>query len=211
MNYLIKITTLMLVCMLGAQAHAEKPPVHEQDPKVVLEKIHDDVVKVLERDKERLAKDNAYMESMLDQLVSPYVDYKAMGALMLGKKHWKGASKEQRASFVKEFRAMLIRIYGKSVSLYDGQKLSFDEFEASKKSKKRGRVHAEVAGLDNKADIDFFVRYRNSDGWKVYDISVQGISMIKNYRSSFKRDLETIGIDGLIKKLAARGNTDKAK
>lgn len=215
MTHFMKIGTwfLLLIFMLTAEANnkaATATSQHQDDPKAILIAVHDKVIAVLERDKEHLAKDPAYMEAMLDQLVSPHIDYKAMGALMLGAKHWKSASKEQQQSFVREFRAMLIRIYGTSVALYDGQKLEFADFVAAKNSNRRGHVSATVAGLSANSKIDFFLRHKKSDGWKIYDISVQGISMVKNYRSTFQRDLESMSIKQLIEKMAQRGTQSTA-
>ena len=182
----------------------------QQGPRELLVEIHDQVITILERDKERLSKDPRYLETQLKTLVDPHVDFKAMGRLMLGK-HWKTASAEQRERFTFEFRSMLARIYGKSIALYDGQNLTFLPFKPGKKANL-----AKVQSKVNKADgtglpIDFRLRFKASDGWKIFDISVDGISLIKNYKSSFQREISQYGLDGLLDNIAKRGNKKKAE
>jgi phospholipid transport system substrate-binding protein len=182
----------------------------QQGPRELLVEIHDQVIVILERDKERLSKEPEYLESQLKNLVDPHVDFKAMGRLMLGK-HWKSASAEQRERFTAEFRSMLARIYGKSIALYDGQELEFLPFKAGKKASL-----AKVQSKVNKADgtglpIDFRLRFKKSDGWKIFDIMVDGISLIKNYKSSFQREIAQVGLEGLLENITKRGKKKKAQ
>lgn len=182
----------------------------QQGPRELLVDIHDQVIEILERDKQRLSEEPEYLESQLKTLVDPHVDFKAMGRLMLGA-HWKSASDEQRDRFTAEFRSMLARIYGKSIALYDGQKLEFLPFEPGRKANL-----AKVESKVNKADgtglpIDFRLRFKDSDGWKIFDITVDGISLIKNYKSSFQREIAQVGLDGLLENIAKRGNKKKAE
>ncbi len=182
----------------------------QQGPRELLVEIHDQVITILERDKDRLSKDPEYLETQLKTLVDPHVDFKAMGRLMLGK-HWKTASAEQRERFTLEFRSMLARIYGKSIALYDGQNLTFLPFKPGKKANL-----AKVKSKVNKADgtglpIDFRLRFKESDGWKIFDITVDGISLIKNYKSSFQREISQVGLEGLLDNIAKRGKKKKAE
>lgn len=199
------LLSLCLFLGLSAFAHAV-----ETDPRAVLVKIHDELITVLERDKARLAAEPEYLENQLKALVDPYVDFKAMGRLMLGK-HWKTATPEQRERFTAEFRSMLARIYGKSIALYDGQKLEFEPYKPSKKKNLatvRSRVESEGGeGMP----IDFRLRFKEADGWKIFDISVDGISLIKNYKSSFQREIAQVGLDGLLENIAARGQKKVAQ
>lgn len=176
----------------------------EKDPSKLLIEIHDRVIEVLDNEKERLAAEPEYLEAKLQDLVDPYVDFKAMGRLMLGE-YWKTASDDQRTRFTTEFRSMLARIYGKSIALYDGQKLEFEAYKPGKRenlAKVRSRVQKkDGSGLP----IDFRLRFKESDGWKIFDISVDGISLIKNYKSSFRREIQEVGLDGLLKNIAERG------
>ncbi len=198
-----KLLFVLLACLsFGAAAN-------ETDPHKLLVDIHDQVIVVLERDKARLSEEPEYLEEQLKTLIDPYVDFKAMGRLMLGK-HWKSASDEQRRRFTAEFRSMLARIYGKSIALYDGQKLEFLPYVPGKK-----RNLAKVESRVQKADgtglpIDFRLRHKKSDGWKIFDISVDGISLIKNYKSSFQREIAQVGLDGLLENIAKRGEKKTA-
>ena len=155
------LALIMLVLGLNANAYAEEQKTRE--PRALLIEAHDKVIEKLENEEEKakLASDPEYLEKTLDNLLSPYVDYVGMGRLMLGKQ-WKAASKEQQNRFVKEFRGMLARVYGKSIAFYDGQKLVFQEFQKDKKLPKRlGAIRATL-GNDGGLPIDFFMRLRKA-------------------------------------------------
>lgn len=199
------LLSLWLVLSFSATATAV-----ENDPRDVLIKIHDEVITVLERDKERLSAEPEYLENQLKTLVDPYVDFKAMGRLMLGK-HWKAATPEQRQRFTGEFRSMLARIYGKSIALYDGQRLKFDPYTPGKK-KNLATIRSHVDSKDGDGmPIDFRLRFKKADGWKIFDISVDGISLIKNYKSSFQREIAQVGLEGLLENISARGKKKVAQ
>lgn len=196
----MKKVLFALFCAFGAMASATAA----ESPQTLLVEIHDKVVEILETEKQRLANEPEFLEKRLQELVDPHVDYVAMGRLMLGG-HWKEASEQQRGRFVTEFRSMLARIYGKSIALYDGQKLEFLPFEPGKKAN-LAVVKSRLKKSDGQdLPIDFRLRHKDSDGWKIYDISVDNVSLVKNYKSSFQREIAQVGIDGLLKNIASRG------
>ena len=192
--------TVFVGCLLSFNA---AQAASEQGPRELLVAVHDQIVEVLEKDKERLAQEPQYLESKLREFVDPHVDFVAMGRLMLGG-YWKEASEEQRASFIQEFRSMLARIYGKSIALYDGQALVFEPYTPGKR-KNLAVIRSRVEGSEDGVPIDFRLRHKDSDGWKIYDISVDNISLVKNYKSSFRRDIQELGMDGLLQKMASMG------
>ncbi|MGM0563837.1 MAG: MlaC/ttg2D family ABC transporter substrate-binding protein [Pseudomonadota bacterium] len=200
------LMTLLVGFLIGSQALASAA---DQGPRELLVKVHDQIVEVLDNEKERLAEDPKYLEQKLRELVDPHVDFTAMSRLMLGG-HWKKASEEQQASFIQEFRAMLARIYGKSISLYDGQALAFEPYEPGER-KNLAVIRARVDSDEESVPIDFRLRHKDSDGWKIYDISVDSVSLVKNYKSSFRQDIQEAGMDGLLAKMAATGTGDNGE
>jgi phospholipid transport system substrate-binding protein len=202
MRSVLNVLLLSLAILMPLAGHAEEAS--HKAPKVLMEEAHDKVIAVLEKEKDKLAADPEYLETTLDGLIGPYIDYVGMGRLMLGKQ-WKGATSEQRDRFVKEFRGMLARVYGKSIALYDGQKMIFQEFKPNKKNPtKLGAIRATV-GNANGLPVDFYLRFKPSDGWKVFDVAVEGIRLTTNYKSSFKREIARVGLDGLLDNLSKRG------
>ena len=123
-----------------------------------------------------------------------------MSMLALGR-NWKSANEQQQDKFVDAFRDMLVRTYSKSLTAYTGQKIEFLPYEPPAPGK-RTVVVKTIVKLDDGAPvpIDYKLRIKD-DIWKVYDISIDGISLVTNYRNSFASDIRKVGMDGLIEKI----------
>jgi phospholipid transport system substrate-binding protein len=137
------------------------------------------------------------------------MDFEAMAKLVLGK-HWRTATSEQRSRFVGEFKALLIRTYRTSLAEYSDEKVSFLPFREGEQPEKLATVRSEIIrGNGPSIPINYSLRYKKDDGWKVYDIGIEGVSLVTNYRSSFAREINQNGMDYLIESLHRR-NAGKA-
>jgi phospholipid transport system substrate-binding protein len=140
------------------------------------------------------------------ELILPHLDFVAMSKLVLAK-HWRQASTEQRARFVEEFRDLLVRTYETSLMKYRNEKVKFLPFNESEQTKQKAVVRSEVVRSNGPSiPINYSMRFKPEDGWKVYDIGIEGISLVTNYRSSFSREISQHGIDHLIKSLQERNS-----
>lgn len=180
----------------------------ERTPEQIVEQTSTEVLKVVNEEAERIKTEPAYVNQLIDELILPIVDLQAMGKLILGK-HWKTASEEQRAQFIEEFKAMLIRTYAKSIADYGHAKISV----LAPKAKEQGKYHTVNTELDTGSGVPLQVAYvfrRNSEVWKVFDLSVDGLSLIKNFRTSFSQEISETSLDALIERLA-NTNAEKAE
>jgi len=134
--------------------------------------------------------------------VLPYFDFAAMADLALGR-YRERVSAEQRSAIVTEFRLLLVRTYSSALVEYTDQEpiyLPMDGTEAE------GMVTVRTS-YDQLGEFPIPVDYSlrlGDDGWKVFDVSVDEVSLVMNYRSSFARTIKRDGVDGLIKILQAR-------
>ena len=153
----------------------------------------------LKENRDKVANDPGYIRELIEKRIVPHLDFGIMTALALGRKHWKAASGDQRKALVTQFRHLLLNTYSKSLAEYRDQRIEFLPFEASSK-KGRAVVRSRFYPSGGQAvGVDYSLRDKN--GWKIYDITIDGISLVKNFRSSFDGEIQQHGIDGLIKSL----------
>jgi len=142
------------------------------------------------------------VNQLVNEIVAPHVDFEAMTKLALGR-NYKNADDGQRAAIVKEFRVLLIRTYGSALTEYSDEEIIYLPFVPGEKEKLAVvKTEIEQAG-GFPIPINYKLRLKD-DGWKVYDISVDEVSLVTNYRGSFNRAIKKHGIDKLIETLQKR-------
>ena len=188
-----------LICVFWAwisPAYAAPP-----GPDELIQQTSDQVLKILEENKELYKNNPDEIYVLVNDIILPHLDFRAMSMLALGKTHWKSASKDQQTQFADAFKTMLIRTYSKSLTEYTGQKIEYLPYEPPEAGKRTVTVKTQINQNDGPAiPIDYRLRVKD-DIWKVYDIKIDGISLVTNYRNSFASDIRKVGMDGLIDKL----------
>lgn len=140
------------------------------------------------------------LRALVEESIAPHIDFRQLSRLAVGK-HWRLASIDQQQRFTGEFKQLLIRTYSTTLAEYSGQGITYRALNTKTKGK-RAVVRATVERSGGPSiDIDYSL-YQATSGWKIYDMKVEGISLVVNYRSNFNREIRTNGMDGLIKHLA---------
>ncbi len=186
--------------------------IDQRAPEQIVEETSTYILKVLNDDKDRLEKDPKLINALINDTVIPIVDLNSMGKLILGK-NWKQASEEQRSKFIFEFKDMLIRTYAKSLVDYGDAKVTV----LPDRGKQEGKYHTVQTELDigsGKAPLQVAYIFRNNkqNEWKVFDLAVDGLSLVKNFRTSFSQEIKETSLDALIERLASTnksGATDE--
>jgi len=172
------------------------------EPQALIESVANETLTRVRADKEKIKKDPQYINELVNELVLPHFDFETMSKWALGK-HWRKAKKIQRDQFIEEFKSLLVRTYGTSLSEYSDQVIKYMPFRgelASGDVTVRSEVE-QPGGFP--IPIDYKLHKKN-DGWKVYDVKIDDISLVANYRTSFSKQIRESGIDELIKKLASK-------
>lgn len=165
----------------------------------LIKKTSEQVLKALDEQQEQLKKDPNHVYKLVDKIILPHIDFQKMAKLALGK-NWRKANTAQKKSFTAAFRQLLVRTYSKSLSEYTGQKLIYLPFKM-KKGATKATVKTEI---DQKSGFPIPVTYSlflKGSAWKVYDIKIDGLSLVTNYRGSFAKEIRAKGMAALIKKL----------
>jgi phospholipid transport system substrate-binding protein len=151
-----------------------------------------------------LSEDPARARALVDEFITPHVDIKAFSKLVLGK-HWRRATQEQRQQFLTQFHTLIVRTYATAVTTYTGIEIEYMPM----REESRQNV-ATVRTIIPRPDGDGVkVNYRlhcRNNVWKLFDVSLAGISMVTTYRSAFSAEVKKSGLDGLIKVLQQKND-----
>ncbi len=180
----------------------------DQSPRELVMETTDRILKALKAEQAEIKKSPARLYEIVDEIVLPHFDFRRMSSWVLGK-HWRKATPEQREQFVKEFRALLVRTYAAALNDNYDQKIDFLPLRA-KKDATEVTVRTEVE-VESGFPIPInYKMYRTKDGeWLVYDVSIDGVSLVTNYRSAFSKEIRNGGLPRLIASLAERNQQSK--
>jgi len=183
-------------------ANARVAPSPHMAPDALIGSLSNDLLDTIRADKELQAGDIAKINKIVDQKVLPYVDFEKMTRLTVGR-GWRQASAEQRKALVREFRALLTYTYSGALSQISDHKVELKPFRAAPADTDVIVRTNVVASKGEPIQLDY--RMEKTDaGWRIYDVNILGIWLVENYKNSFASEINTGGIDGLIKSLTER-------
>jgi phospholipid transport system substrate-binding protein len=171
-------------------------------PDQLVQKITNEVLAAIKSDKELAAGDKQKAVKLAEEKVLPYIDFQHATRLAVGRA-WRQASPEQQKKLVTEFRNMLVRTYSNAIGTYQGQTLKVLPARGPQDPEDTTVRTQFVRPGGQPLPIDFAMR-KTAQGWKVYDITVEGVSLVLTYRSEFDAVVKQEGIDGLIKRLTQK-------
>lgn len=190
MRLLALVLSLSFAVSAGAQ---------ELSPDELVRKVTTDVLDSIKSDAQLQAGDRKKALALAEQKILPHVDFREAATLAMGKS-WYSATPAQQEQVVKEFREMLVRIYSNAIDVYRGQTLKVlplrmppgaTDVTVRNQYLREGRPPVPVE----------YAMKKTPEGWKIYDISVEGVSLVLTYRAEFDNITRTSGVDGLIKRL----------
>ncbi len=180
-----------------------------QKPDQVIAETTSRMLEALKQEQEIIKQHPGRVHELANKIIMPHVDFKRMSSWVLGK-HWRRASDEQKQHFPAQFRNLILRTYATALSEYTDETISYLPLRADNTATD---VTVKTV-IERSAGPGIPVAYRmhqTKDGWKVYDISIDGISLVNNYRRSFSSEIRRHGLDSLINKLAIKNRTITAK
>ena len=190
---------------LSSFAVAEEMPA----PQALVKASTDKMTKSLDDNKLQLEADPSLIYGLVTDVLMPHFDFEKMAKLALGK-NWRGLSEAQQLRFTDEFMLLLIRTYSTAMLEYSDQEIRFLPFRDDVKTK-RVQVDMDIIQTGGPSIPMTLSLYQNkNDAWKVYDVKIDGISLVTNYRSTFATEIRNDGIDKLIERLASKNEKVKA-
>lgn len=197
---MLRVITALLAGLLSFASWAADLP-----PDVLARNTTQEVLAILKADKDIQGGNLQKVYDLVEAKVLPHFDFNRMTQLAVGK-HWNAATPQQKQSLVKEFRALLVRTYATSLTAFSNQTVEFKPF-SMKPEDSEVTVQTEVKQPGGKPVPINYELYKTAFGWKVYDVSIDGVSLVINYRSTFANTIRQSGIDGLISTLEAKSRS----
>lgn len=174
-------------------------------PDALVKKVTLEVVGIIKNDKAIQSGNRGKLIGLIEAKVLPHFDFGSMTATAVGLS-WRKATPAQRARLTGEFKTLLVRTYASALAAYSDQKFDFRPLHARPSDTD---VTVQVRVIQSGAQplsIDYGME-KTSSGWKVYDVSVGGVSLVANYRTEFGNLIRSEGIDGLIRNLHAKNES----
>ena len=177
----------------------------DEAPDAMVTRIADEVVAIVKTDKDLRAGNSAKVVQLAEEKVLPHFDFTRMTRLAVGR-NWQQATPEQREALTKEFRTLLVRTYSSSLSQYRDQKIQVKPLQVSPGDEDVVVRTAILQENGPQIPIDYRME-KTKEGWKVYDVVIDGASLVTTYRGSFNDQIQRGGIDALVKTLQERNRS----
>jgi phospholipid transport system substrate-binding protein len=190
----VKVAIFVFIMLLGVSAFAGDPA-----PLAMLKNVSNQMLTELDKHSGALKKNDKFVNSLVNRVLVPHFDLMGMCRSVIGREYWEKASSDTQQQFVKEFTYYVIRTYSSALQSYDGEKIEFFPIRGSIGD--RVQINSNLL-LKNGPPIQLQYRLvQKSGNWLIYDFSVDGVSIVKNYNSQFAGTLRQSGLAVLVKKL----------
>lgn len=174
-------------------------------PDRLVDRTVKEVIGIIQKDEELKNGNKEKMLDLIETKILPHFNFTRMTQLAMGQ-HWSTAVPEQQNKLVDEFRTLLVRTYSNALTNYHDETIKVNPVHSlGDRTEMTVRTIVVQGKGKQPVPIDYSME-KKPDGWKVYDVTVAGVSLVTNYRGSFNSQVRKGGIEGLLKTL-----TDKNK
>jgi phospholipid transport system substrate-binding protein len=197
MNRILAMVGAMLLALAASTSEAVA-----QRPEQVVQTTAEAVIARVTGERESLRSDPQRLHALVDSMIVPHFDFPRMAQWVLGR-HWREVDAQSKSRFIQEFKNLLVRTYATALLEYSHQNIVYHPGTPDANAKSViVRTELEQPGT---APVPIVYRMHEKDGdWKVFDVAVDGVSLITTYRASFAEEIKKGGIGGLIDNLASR-------
>ena len=182
-----------------------------QDPRSMLSGIVSTVMSILKEKKEVMKQDPQQLKRVIQAQVIPSVDFEEMARWVAGKNAWKAADNKTKIDFMKALEGLIVNTYANALLAYDDQSVQFLPLRESFLDKDRIQVGSVVQKPDQKPMRLDYRLIRQGEAWRVYDLVIEGVSLVQGYRSEFMEDIQRGGLKEAVKKMKAAASQTKQK
>ena len=198
---LLSLLILPLALAFGACiAVAAQSPSPVPAAEAFMKDVTDDILSTIKAQRDDLKQDPQALRALVTEQIMPHVDFRYLSRLVLAR-HWRTASESQREAFMSAFRNMLMRTYADALLAYEDQKIRYLP-NRNDPGQRDAQVRTEIVPKEGQPIPVTYRLYRNDQSeWKIYDITIERISLVTNYRNTFDDQIRKHGLDGLIERL----------
>lgn len=176
----------------------------------VVEKAMSDVLAAIKANRESLQQDPEKIKKLVNEMILPNFDFNKMSQWVLGK-YWREATTDQQTSFIIQFQELLVRTYSRALLEYSNEKIKVAPIRAHE-GDTEVTVRTEVSSASGfPIPINYNMYLNNKVEWKVYDVTIDGVSLVANYRNVFSSRIKQWGMDKLVTVLAEKNSQPWSK
>ena len=192
-----RLPLILVTCLISLTAQA-------QSPNAMIEEAAQLLDQAIEGRQDELAKDKEVLYALIDELLLPRFDRRYAAQLVLSR-HWRTASEEDRERFINAFYNHLMHMYAEAVLDFDLANLEVLPFRGDE-TKKRTTVKTIVVLEDGTRVPVNYGMVKRETGWLMFDVTIEGISYVRNFKAEVNAEIQAEGLDGVIKRLEAGTN-----
>lgn len=196
-----RLPLILVTCLISLTAQAESPNTVIEEAAMLLDQA-------IEGRLDEFAKDKEALYALIDEILLPRFDRRYAAQLVLSR-HWRTASEEDRERFINAFYNHLLHMYAEAVLEFDLANLDVLPFRGDE-SKKRTTVKTIVVLEDGTRVPVNYGMVKRETGWLMFDVTIEGISYIRNFKAEVNAEIQAEGLDGVIKRLEAETNEGAA-
>jgi phospholipid transport system substrate-binding protein len=197
---LCSFATALLLAGLGLLP--APPALAQKAPDQLVKSVAEDLLAIVRQDRALREGDTSRMAQLIEEKIVPHFDFERMTRLAVGRA-WRQATPEQRTRLIDEFRRLLVRSYSAAYSTYNHIVVEVKPVNVQpSEDDVQVKTLIKLPGGAPPINVDYSMVKASSD-WKVYDVTVDGISLVTTYRTTFAEEVNKGGIDGLINSLVA--------
>ena len=197
------ITGCLLGMVLSVPALAQTA---DMAPDALARKVTEEVLAIIRADKDIQAGNTQKVFDLVEARIVPHFNFTRMTRLAVGAP-WRQATSAQQQSLISEFRTLLAHTYTSAFTQYRNQVIEYKPLKLQSGDTETG-VHSVIKQGGGADPIGVSYSMEKTDaGWKVYDVTIAGVSLVQNYRSTFNSEIQKSGIDGLVATLVTKNKT----
>ena len=169
-------------------------------PDIMVQQVTDDVLGVLRTEKARLKNNEQELYDLVDEKILPHFDFKYISQIVLGR-YWNKATDQQKVDFSENFKGLLVRTYANGLISYTDEKVRVLPYRGETEARDASIRTEIIPASGPKVPVTYSMYGTRDGGWQIYDVNINGVSMVVTYRKNFASEIQRHGLDGLINKM----------
>ncbi len=213
-KYVVALTVALTAVIVTSPAFSQQPA-GTLAPEALVRNISLEVAAAVKKDPAIQAGDPRKIADLAETKVVPYFDFKRMTRSAMAR-NWRAATLDQQEQLTREFKTLLVSTYSRAIASYKDQSIEFRQARANSgragdpgsEVKVRSEIQQSAGQAPTVVDYDLA---RTEAGWRIFDVTVGGVSLVAAYRDSFADEVRMKGVDGLIATLAGKNRQNEAR
>ena len=164
----------------------------------MLEQAANQIISTLQANQSKLKTDHAIMQHAIERYLLPHVDVMGMSRSVLGRNAWNQASLEEKRAFTQAFTQLVVRTYATPLAEYSGETVRFSPQQEAASSQRFMRVNSVIKRPNGQVIPLNYALVSQGGNWKVYDLSVEGVSLLQSFRNQFSQALQKSSLKAVI-------------